>query len=452
MQITIIGAGYVGLVSGVCLAELGMHVTCVDKDIDKIRRLTKGEVPIYEPGLDALIAKNMQENRLHFSIVLSEAVSNADVVLIAVGTPPSPKDGKADLSYVYACAEEIAQSLTQKTVIVTKSTVPVGTGQQIKQRMTAANPSAEFTIASNPEFLREGSAIGDFMKPDRIVIGTQDADTAAIMSQLYAPLAEQGYRLLHTDVETAEMIKYASNSFLATKIAFINEMADICEQVGANVELVAKGMGMDERIGERFLRPGPGFGGSCFPKDAMALARLAKEHGIKPNIVNAVIDYNLGRRESMVDRIVTACGSVKDKSIAILGLTFKANTDDMRESPSLSIIPKLHKMGARLRLYDPEGMENAKKHFTQSGITWCESVEDAVDAVDAAVIVTEWDIFRQMELPTIHEQMFTPLIIDLRNLFIPDSMAEQGFDYYSIGRKPALGAQLKQMPSHAAST
>lgn len=451
MRITIIGAGYVGLVSGVCFAELGFTVTCVDKDTDKVTRLRTGEVPIYEPGLDALIRTNSSAGRLHFTTELAPAVAQADAVFIAVGTPPSPDSGKADLSYVYAAAEDIAAALQGETVIITKSTVPVGTGREIRERMQRVNAQANFSIASNPEFLREGSAIGDFMKPDRIVAGCESPEAAAALKALYAPLTKQGYPLLLTDIETAEMIKYASNSFLATKIAFINEMADICEQVGANVELVAKGMGMDERIGERFLRPGPGFGGSCFPKDAIALARLASEHGVTPNIVNAVIHYNLGRRESMVDRVVAACGDVRGKDIAILGLTFKANTDDMRESPSLSIVPALHEMGASLRLYDPEGMENAKRIFSQN-VVWSHSLHEAVAQADACVIVTEWDEFRRMDIAALRSSMRAPLMVDLRNLFIPADMAAKGFDYYSIGRKPALASLLMQVAKQTAST
>lgn len=438
MKICFIGTGYVGLVSGVCFADLGYDVTCVDNNRDKIEMLNKGMVPIYEPGLDQLIANNVQASRLQFSLDLKNTVAQADIVFIAVGTPPSDIQGKADLSYVYAAAEEIADALEGYTVVVTKSTVPVGTNAQIADIISTRNPKAEFDVASNPEFLREGSAIGDFMKPDRIVVGTQSAKAAEWMAALYQPLVAAGFRLLQTGLETAEMIKYASNSFLATKIAFINEMADICEQVGANVELVAKGMGMDARIGERFLRPGPGFGGSCFPKDAMALAQLADEVGVDPRITNTVIRYNLGRRESMAERVITACsGNVSGKRIAILGLTFKANTDDMRESPALCIIPTLLEAGATLSLYDPQGMDNAKILLPQEELLWTESALQACAHADAVVIVTEWEEFAQMDLAVLRHTMHNPLMIDLRNLFIPSDMAKSGFTYYSIGRKPA---------------
>lgn len=440
MKLCIIGTGYVGLVSGVCFAELGFDVTCVDHDMAKLEHLQRGHSPIYEPGLDALIGKNMKAGRLHVSSQLKQQVTDADIIFIAVGTPPDAQNhSKADLSFVFAAATQIAEALDDRhRVIVTKSTVPVGTNAAIKSLIAKTNPDALFDVVSNPEFLREGSAIDDFMKPDRIVVGVESDRAGHLMADLYQPLTNKGYSLLRTDVETAEMIKYASNAFLATKIAFINEMADICEHVGANVELVAKGMGMDARIGERFLRPGPGFGGSCFPKDAMALAQLAKENGIDPRITNAVIHYNLGRRESMAGRVIAACdGSVKGKNIAIFGLTFKANTDDMRESPSLSIVPQLLAAGAHLRAYDPEGMENAKRLLT-GAIEWCDSWERAADKADACVIVTEWQTFRDMDMGELKTRMKQPRMIDLRNLFVPETMAKLGFDYYSIGRKPAL--------------
>ncbi len=449
MRIACIGTGYVGLVSGVCFAELGYHVTCVDRLEAKIDALNNGDIPIYEPGLEALVEKNTATDRLAFTTNLEQAVRQADIVFIAVGTPPSAETGKADLSYVFAAAEEIAGALDGHTIIVTKSTVPVGTNARVKEIIATVNPKAEFNIASNPEFLREGSAIDDFMKPDRIVVGVDSEEAGHLLADLYQPLTNKGYPLLRTDIETAEMIKYASNSFLATKIAFINEMADICEQVGANVELVAKGMGMDERIGDRFLRPGPGFGGSCFPKDAQALARLADEHGVDPRIVNTVTDYNLNRRHSMADRVIHACEhEVKGKTIAILGLTFKANTDDMRESPSLAIISTLLEAGARIQAYDPEGMDNARQ-LLQGDISWCESLYDAVTDADACTIVTEWDAFRQMDLGKVYALMKTPLIIDLRNLFTPQDMANKGFRYYSIGRKPAFPTATEPLAKSA---
>jgi UDPglucose 6-dehydrogenase len=450
MKLCVVGTGYVGLVSGVCFADLGIHVTCVDKNTQKIDALNKGEIPIFEPGLDRLAERATASGRLQFSTDLKSAVASADIVMIAVGTPPRVQDGKADLTYVFAVAQEIAPLLSDYKVIVTKSTVPVGTGRMIKSLILDENPEADFDVASNPEFLREGSAIEDFMHPDRIVVGVESERAGHRLGDLYQALTNQGFPLLRTDIETAEMIKYASNSFLATKIAFINEMADISEQVGANVELVAKGMGMDARIGDRFLRPGPGFGGSCFPKDAMALAQLADEHGVDPKIINSVIHYNLNRRESMAPRVIAACkGSVKGKRIAILGLTFKANTDDMRESPSLSIIPTLKKEGAQLALFDPEGMRNAREVLSReivADVDWCENLYDALRLADAAVIVTEWDQFRDMELSRVYDLMRQPLLVDLRNLFVPQEMADKGFDYYSIGRKPALGATPITLP------
>lgn len=449
MKLTIIGTGYVGLVSGVCFADLGFDVTCVDRDTAKIAMLERGECPIYEPGLESLIAKNTKAGRLRFSGNLKQSVASADAVFIAVGTPPdAANQHKADLSFVFAAAEEVAHALDGNwRTVITKSTVPVGTNARVKAIIAKTNPKAVFDVASNPEFLREGSAIGDFMQPDRIVVGVESEKASHFMADLYQPLTNKGFALLRTDIETAEMIKYASNAFLATKIAFINEMADICEQVGANVELVAKGMGMDERIGERFLRPGPGFGGSCFPKDAMALAQLAEEHEVTPNITNAVIRYNMGRRESMAARVIAACGGhVKGKAIAVLGLTFKANTDDMRESPSLSIIPQLLAAGATIRTYDPEGMDNAKT-MLQGEIVWCESAMEALAAADACAIVTEWDEFRALDWATAKLQMASPTVIDMRNLFLPADMVQIGMDYYSIGRKPAL---TKKSASEAA--
>lgn len=443
MKVAIIGAGYVGLVTGVCLSELGNQVVCMDKDPQKISMLTSGEVPIFEPGLASMVKVNMMLKRLSFTDQLGETLTDADIVMIAVGTPPDAKEaGRADLSYVFACAEEIAQTASERSeplIVVTKSTVPVGTNAEIKRRIAHENPDLNYEVASNPEFLREGSAIPDFMQPDRIIIGVDSEVAGARLSELYRPITNNGYPLLRTDVATAEMIKYASNSFLATKIAFINEMADICEQVGANVELVATGMGMDARIGDKFLNPGPGFGGSCFPKDALALARLAENAGVEPKIVNTVIGYNLSRRESMAQRVIDACGGdVKGKLIAVLGLTFKAQTDDMRESPALSIIPMLLEAGARIKSFDPQGIENARALLPDT-VEYCESVEAAIAGADALTIVTEWREFRHMDVAGIKDQMKTPIIVDLRNLFAPEDMALLGYDYYSIGRKPARG-------------
>jgi len=443
MQIAIVGTGYVGLVSGVCFADLGFHVTCVDKDANKITALQKGAVPIYEPGLDALIEKNVAAGRITFTTSLSEAAGAADIILIAVGTPPHKTTGKADLSYVFAAAEEIAHNVTGYKVIVTKSTVPVGTGKKIKSIISKANPKAQFDVASNPEFLREGSAISDFMNPDRIVVGVESDAAGRKLAELYKPLTDKGFPLLRTEIETSEMIKYASNSFLATKIAFINEMADICEAVGANVEMVAKGMGMDTRIGDKFLKPGPGYGGSCFPKDVLALVQLADEYGLEPGIIHNVMNENSERRERMADRVVTACGgSVKGKRVAVLGLTFKANTDDMRESPSLYVIPRLLDMGAQVATFDPEGTANAKT-MLNGPIEWCDSIADATKQADATVVVTEWDAFRMMDLEALRNTMKTPIVVDLRNLFNPQEMARIGFDYHSIGRAAALGYSSK---------
>ncbi|MAR56781.1 MAG: UDP-glucose 6-dehydrogenase [Rickettsiales bacterium] len=434
MKLAIIGTGYVGLVSGVCFAELGFDVTCIDNNPDKIAQLQARKCPIYEPGLTELMAQNTA--RLSYTRDLATAVKAADIVMIAVGTPPDPsEEGKADLRYVYAAAEELAAHLDGFTVVITKSTVPPGTNREVARRIAAVNAEAEFAVASNPEFLREGSAIGDFMQPDRIICGTEDARAKALLEQLYAPLTTKGYPLLITGLETAEVIKYAANTFLATKIAFINEMADIAEKVGADIELVAKGMGMDARIGERFLRPGPGFGGSCFPKDAQALARLASASGVYPEITNTVVKYNLARRESMGARVVEACdGSVVGKTIAILGLTFKANTDDMRESAALHIIPFLLNGGAAIRAYDPEGMANAKP-LLPDAVTYCENASTAMQGADCVCIVTEWDEFRSLDWVTIKPTLKHLLIVDLRNLFKPEDMANFGYRYHSIGRK-----------------
>lgn len=443
MKLTVIGTGYVGLVSGVCLAKLGAEVTCVDKDAAKIARLEAGQSPIYEPGLDELMQETRSAGRLHFTTQLEAAIASADIIMIAVGTPPDPsEEGKADLRYVFAAAEELAPHLSGYSVVVTKSTVPVGSNEQVARRIAKAAPDADFDVASNPEFLREGSAIGDFMQPDRIVVGCESTQAAALMAQLYAPLTKQGYALLQTDLRTAEMIKYASNSYLAARIAFINEMADLCENVGADVEQVAKGMGMDARIGARFLRAGPGYGGSCFPKDTQALAHMARESGSDASIIRTVIDSNAARREQMAQRIIHACGgSVSGKTIAILGLTFKANTDDMRESPALTILPRLQEAGAQLRAFDPEGMQNAKAELSAEGITYCESALKACEGSDAAVIITEWAEFAKIDLAAIKKALRVPCLIDLRNLFLPQNVAAAGFDYHSIGRAPALGAK-----------
>ena len=438
MKLAMIGSGYVGLVSGVCFAELEHEVICVDNNPEKIAQLERFESPIYEPGLEPLIKQNVEAGKLSFTTDLPAAVKAADAVFIAVGTPSRAEDGHADLQYVFAAAKEIGEAIEKYTLVVTKSTVPVGTGRQIANTIKKANAKAEFDIASNPEFLREGSAIGDFMNPDRIVCGVRSDKAQTLLEELYAPLTKQGVPLLSCEVETSEMIKYASNSFLATKIAFINEMADVCEKVGANVEEVARGMGLDTRIGEKFLKPGPGFGGSCFPKDALALAQLAEVHGIHPQITNTVIRYNIDRKFQMVDKIVNAFGgSVAGKNLAVLGLTFKANTDDMRESPALAILPKLMSLGASIKTYDPQGMANAKM-LISGDVEWCEGVFETLQDADAVIILTEWDEFKNLPLEKVRATLKTPMIIDLRNLYTPKEMAEAGFVYYSIGRSPVM--------------
>jgi UDPglucose 6-dehydrogenase len=436
MRIAMIGTGYVGLVSGACFSEFGIDVACVDKDAGKIAQLKAGKIPIYEPGLEDLVARNTSAGRLSFTADLSAAVDGAEAVFIAVGTPSRRGDGHADLSYVFAAAEEIAEALTGYTVVVTKSTVPVGTGRKVAERIRAARPDAEFDIASNPEFLREGSAIEDFMRPDRVVIGATSERAREVMRRIYRPLYLIEKPILFTRLETSELIKYAANSFLATKITFINEIADLCEKLGADVHDVAKGIGLDGRIGAKFLHPGPGYGGSCFPKDTLALARTAQEAKSPLRIVETVADINERRKKAMAARIIAACGgSVAEKTIALLGLTFKPNTDDMRESPSLAIVPALKASGAAIRAYDPEGMDEAKKLL--DGITYCSGPYEAMQGADALVIVTEWNAFRNLDLARMRQQLKAPLVIDLRNIYNPHEMAAAGFRYFSIGR-PAV--------------
>jgi UDPglucose 6-dehydrogenase len=440
MRIAMIGTGYVGLVSGACFSEFGVSVTCVDKDADKIARLQRGEVPIYEPGLDQLVAVNKAAGRLSFTTDLAAALDGADAVFIAVGTPSRRGDGHADLSYVFAAAGEIAEVLAARpgtrTVIVTKSTVPVGTGRRLENILAQRLPANAFDVASNPEFLREGSAIQDFMRPDRVVIGTDSEHARTVLRALYRPLYLLETPVVFTTIETAEMIKYAANAFLATKITFINEVANLCEAVGADVRDVARGIGLDGRIGRKFLHAGPGFGGSCFPKDCEALVRTAEEAGSPLTMVERVLEINNSRKRSMADRITAACdGSVTGKTLAVLGLTFKPNTDDMRESPSLSILPLLIEAGATIRAFDPEGMDEAKKLLPD--LAYCGDAYQAIEGADALVLLTEWNEFRALDLVRVRSLLRAPVVIDLRNIYQPEEMTEAGFIYHSIGRTAA---------------
>ncbi|MBN8531123.1 MAG: UDP-glucose/GDP-mannose dehydrogenase family protein [Alphaproteobacteria bacterium] len=447
MRIAVIGTGYVGLVSGTCFSDFGFDVTCVDKNEAKISRLLKGEIPIYEPGLDTLVQKNARLGRLSFTTDLPKAVRDADVVFIAVGTPTRKEDGHADLSYVYAAAEEIAANLNGYKVIVTKSTVPVGTGKRIAEIIRQANPSGHFDVASNPEFLREGSAIEDFMHPDRVVVGIENIMAQEVMAKLYQPICGDEIPVLFTDIATSELIKYASNTFLAAKIAFINEMADLCEKVDANVQDVAKGIGMDSRIGSRFLQPGPGYGGSCFPKDTLALVKIAQAAGAPSRIIETVVEVNDDRKKRMAEKIIDAAGgSVEGRNIAVLGLTFKPDTDDMRDSPSLAIVPELVSAGAKeIRVYDPEGMKEAKKMLTSDRIVWCEDAYATLPDAHVLVIVTEWNEFRNLDLKRVARLMNAPVMVDLRNIYNPEDMAEQGFLYVSVGRREALPETKPQL-------
>jgi UDPglucose 6-dehydrogenase len=433
MRIAMIGTGYVGLVSGACFSEFGVDVVCVDKDASKIDRLKAGIMPIYEPGLDTLVAKNAGAGRLTFTTDTGTAVKGVDAVFIAVGTPSRRGDGHADLSYVYAAAAEIAREINRYTVIVTKSTVPVGTGREVARIVRATRPDAEFDVASNPEFLREGSAIGDFMRPDRIVIGCETERAQEVMRRLYRPLALRELPIVMAGLETAELIKYAANAFLATKITFINEIADLCEVVGADVHDVARGIGLDGRIGRKFLHPGPGYGGSCFPKDTLALAKTAADHGSPVRLVETVIDVNAKRKHSMADRVLAMCGgSVAGLTVGVLGVTFKPDTDDMRDAPSLDIIPILQSAGASIQAYDPAGMHEAKAMLP--GVAWKDGAYDAAAGADVLVIITEWNEFRALQLDRLAEIMKRPAIVDLRNVYNPVDAAKAGFAYSSIGR------------------
>jgi UDPglucose 6-dehydrogenase len=433
MRVTMIGAGYVGLVSGACFADFGHTVTCVDKDSGKIDRLEKGVMPIFEPGLAELVATNVKEGRLFFSLDAREAIRQADAVFIAVGTPSRRGDGHADLSYVYAAAKEIAEHMDGFTVVVTKSTVPVGTGDEVEEIIRKTRPDANFAVVSNPEFLREGAAISDFKRPDRVVVGTDNEDARERMRELYRPLFINETPIMFTERRTSELIKYAANAFLAVKITFINEMADLCEKVGANVQDVSKGIGLDNRIGKKFLHAGPGYGGSCFPKDTLALTKTANDAGSPVRIVDTVVQVNDARKKAMADRVVTAMGgSVKGKTIGVLGLAFKPNTDDMRDAPSLDIIPALQAAGARVKAYDPESMHEAGKMLTE--VDFCDGPYHAVDGADALVLITEWDQFRALDFDRVKKLLKTPTVVDLRNVYQPADMKRRGFNYVSVGR------------------
>ena len=433
MRIAMIGAGYVGLVSGACFSEFGTSVVCVDKDAGRIERLKRGEMPILEPGLENLVASNVRAGRLELTTDTLAAVDKADAVFIAVGTPSRRGDGHADLSFVFAAAREIAEAMTDYTVIVTKSTVPVGTGDTVEGIVRETRPKAEFDVVSNPEFLREGSAIHDFMRPDRIVIGTDSERAKEVMRRIYRPLFLIETPILMTSRRTAELIKYAANAFLATKITFINEVADLCETVGADVQDVAKGIGLDGRIGRKFLHAGPGFGGSCFPKDARALIQTAQTAKSPLRLVEAVVEVNETRKRRMAEKVIAAAGgSVKGKTIAVLGVAFKPNTDDMRESPSLDILPALLKAGAKVRAFDPEAMHEAASLLP--GVEWSDDAYGSMTGADALVIVTEWNEFRSLDLGRVRQLMRTPTVVDLRNIYNPEQMAAEGFRYVSIGR------------------
>lgn len=433
MRIVMIGSGYVGLVSGACFADFGHDVVCVDKDAGKIEKLKAGGIPIFEPGLDDLVAKNVAAGRLSFTTDLAGPVGDADVVFIGVGTPTRRGDGHADLSYVFGAAREIAQALKGFTVVVTKSTVPVGTGDEVERIIRDTNPAAEFAVASNPEFLREGAAIEDFKRPDRIVVGIEDERARGPMEQVYRPLYLNKAPVLFTRRRTSELIKYAANAFLAMKITFINEIADLCEKVGADVQEVSRGIGLDNRIGAKFLHAGPGYGGSCFPKDTLALVKTAQDHDSPIRLIETTVAINDTRKRAMARKVIAALdGDVRGKTVAILGLTFKPNTDDMRDAPSISIIQALQDAGATIRAYDPEGIEAAKPML--ENVTYAGSAYEAAEGAAAVVIVTEWDAFRALDLPRLKGVMAEPLLVDLRNIYRPENVAAEGLRYVSIGR------------------
>ncbi|MFN5017678.1 UDP-glucose dehydrogenase family protein [Bradyrhizobium sp.] len=439
MRIAMIGTGYVGLVSGACFADFGHQVTCVDKDESKIAALHRGEIPIFEPGLDALVAANVKAKRLDFTTDLKQPVADADAVFIAVGTPSRRGDGHADLTYVYAAAREIAACLTGFTVVVTKSTVPVGTGDEVERIIRETNPSADVVVASNPEFLREGAAIRDFKWPDRIVVGTADERGRKVLGDIYRPLSLNQAPIMYTARRTAELIKYAATAFLATKITFINEVADLAEKVGADVQEVARGIGLDNRIGAKFLHAGPGFGGSCFPKDTRALIKIAQDNDTQLRIVESVLAVNDNRKRAMARKVAHAVGgNLRGKTIAVLGLTFKPETDDMREAPSIPLVTGLLDMGAKVRAHDPVGIEQAKKELPE--IAYYDDPYDCATGADAIVLVTEWVQYRAMDLDRLKEVMAHPVVVDLRNVYRPDEMAAHGFIYESVGRPSAKGA------------
>jgi|FEC22Drversion2_1045045.scaffolds.fasta_scaffold00008_82 UDPglucose 6-dehydrogenase len=443
MKIAMVGTGYVGLVSGACFADFGHHVTCVDTDEVKIERLSRGQIPIYEPGLDVLVAGNVAVGRLAFTTDLAAAVRGADAVFIAVGTPSRRGDGHADLSYVTAAAEAIAACAEEPLLLVTKSTVPVGTGDEIEAIVHRVRPDLDFDVASNPEFLREGSAIDDFKRPDRVVIGAESERAREVMRLLYRPLFLNETPIVFTSRRTAELTKYAANAFLATKVAFINEIADICERTGANVQDVARGIGLDRRIGGKFLHAGPGFGGSCFPKDTLALVRTADEAGVQTRIVTAVIESNTARKKGLADRIIEACGgSVAGCRLAVLGLSFKPNTDDMRDAPSIDIVETLTRAGAQVAVYDPVAMPEARKLPEFRRAVWTGGSYQAIEGASALVIVTEWDEFRALDLDEVRRLMARPLVIDLRNIYTPEEMLRSGLGYVSIGRPPVPAGQM----------
>ncbi len=433
MRVAMIGTGYVGLVSGACFSEFGVDVVCVDKDEGKIERLDQGIMPIFEPGLEDLVTNNVKAGRLSFTTDLKKAVSGADAVFICVGTPTQPGGGHADLSYVFGAAREIAEALDGYCVIVNKSTVPVDTGKKVTKVINDTRPEADFDVVSNPEFLREGSAINDFMRPDRVVIGTDSVRAKDVMRSLYRPFFLIETPILFTQRQTAELIKYAANTFLATKITFINEISDLCEKVGADVQDVAKGIGLDGRIGGKFLHSGPGYGGSCFPKDTLALVNTAQDVGSPLRIVECVVDINDKRKRQMADRVIAACaGSLEGKTVAVLGVTFKPNTDDMRDSPSLDIVPAMQKAGARINAFDPEGMTEAKEMLND--VNWCEDAYSTMEGADVLVIITEWNAFRGLDFDRVKSLLKTPTLVDLRNIYNPDEIAEAGMDYHCLGR------------------
>ena len=433
MRIAMVGAGYVGLVTGACFSEFGTDVVCVDKDTDRIGMLRQGGMPIYEPGLAGLVARNVEAGRLAFSTDLAAAVAGADIVFIAVGTPSRRGDGHADLSFVFEAAREVAAAVRGYTVLVTKSTVPVGTGARVAEIAAALRPDAGIDVVSNPEFLREGAAIEDFMHPDRVVIGAETERARAAMQELYRPLFLRETPILFTDRETAELTKYAANAFLAVKITFINEIADLCERVGADVQDVARGMGLDRRIGDKFLHPGPGYGGSCFPKDTLALTRTASDAGSPVRLVETAAAVNDARKRAMAGRVLEALGGdAAGRTVAVLGLAFKPNTDDMREAPSLELVPALQAAGAKVRAYDPQAMEAARPLLP--GVTWCRDLYEAASGADCAVLVTEWNEFRAVDLERLRAVMAAPVLLDLRNVYKPAEVSAAGFAYRGVGK------------------